>query len=79
MDSAQAGTRFVFGRLAIPPGETGPDGETSLGFSLAFQGLATIVFFSAVMSILHYYRLLPLIIRGFAWVFCNRGRGNVKR
>lgn len=69
LDAAQAGTRFVFGRLAVPPGETGPEGETSLGFFLAFQGLATIVFFSAVMSILYYYRVLPIIVRGFAWLF----------
>ena len=30
LDSASAGTRFLFGRLALPPGEIGPAGETSL-------------------------------------------------
>ena len=69
LDSASAGTQFVFGRLALPPGATNADGETSLGFILAFQAFPTIVFFSALMSILYFYRILPLIIRGFAYVF----------
>ena len=46
LESATAGTRFLFGRLALPPGSTDANGETSLGFFLAFQGLATIVFFA---------------------------------
>jgi CNT family concentrative nucleoside transporter len=37
LDSASAGTRFVFGRLALPPGATNEAGETSLGSMLAFQ------------------------------------------
>lgn len=69
LDSASAGTRFVFGRLALPPGATGEGGEPSLGFMLAFQGLPTIVFFSALMSILYFCHVMPLIIRGFARVF----------
>lgn len=52
LDSASAGVRFVFGRLAIPPGGTSDTGEPSLGFILAFQALPTIVFFAALMSIL---------------------------
>jgi len=51
LDSASAGTQFVFGRLALPPGATGPDGESSLGFILAFQALPTIVFFSDRKSV----------------------------
>ncbi len=69
LDSASAGTRFVFGRLALPPGTTNADGETSLGFFLAFQGLATIVFFAALMGILYYLKIMPLIIRGFTYIF----------
>ena len=69
LDSASAGTQFVFGRLALPPGTTNAEGETSLGFILAFQAFPTIVFFSALMSVLYYYPVMPLIIRGFAWVF----------
>lgn len=33
---AKEGMYFVFGPLAISPGETGPMGETSPGFILAF-------------------------------------------
>jgi len=69
LDAAGAGSRFVFGRLALPPGQTGPAGESSLGFILAFQAFPTIVFFSALMSILYFWRIMPLIIRGFARVF----------
>ena len=46
LDSASAGTRFLFGRLALPPGTVGQGGEESLGFILAFQALPTIIFFS---------------------------------
>jgi len=64
-----AGARFLFGRLALPPGTTAENGETSLGFFLAFQGLATIIFFAALMGILYYLKIMPLLIRGFAYVF----------
>jgi len=69
LDCASAGTRFVFGRLALPPGATNEAGETSLGFILAFQGFPTIVFFSALMGILYYHGILPAIIRGFTLIF----------
>lgn len=69
LDSATAGTEFVFGRLALPPGTTSADGETSLGSFLAFQGLPTVIFFAALVSALYYLKIMPLIIRGFAFVF----------
>lgn len=69
LDSASAGARFVFGRLAIAPGQTDEQEQSSLGFILAFQAFPTIIFFSALISILYYFRIMPLIIRGFAYVF----------
>jgi CNT family concentrative nucleoside transporter len=69
LDSASAGTRFVFGRLALPPGAVNEAGETSLGFFLAFQAFPTIVFFSALMSILYFFNIMPRLIRGFAFIF----------
>jgi CNT family concentrative nucleoside transporter len=69
IESAGAGARFVFGRLALGPGQTGDNGEESLGFILAFQGFPTIIFFSALIGILYYVRLMPLLIKAFAWVF----------
>jgi CNT family concentrative nucleoside transporter len=69
LESAMAGTKFVFGRLALPPGTVGEGGETSLGYFLGFQGLPTVIFFAALVGALYYLRILPLIIRGFAFVF----------
>ena len=69
LESASAGAKFVFGPLAIPPGQTGEGGAESLGFILAFQAFPTIIFFSALIAILYYFGIMPLIIRGFALVF----------
>jgi len=69
LDCAGAGSRFVFGRLALPPGTADGDGNESLGFFFAFQGLPTIVFFSALMGLLYFFKIMPLVVRGFAHVF----------
>ena len=69
LESATAGSEFLFGRLALPPGATNASGETSLGFILAFQALPSIVFFSALVAILYYTGVMPLMIRGFAALF----------
>ena len=64
VDAASAGTKFLFGPLALPPGAEG-----SPGFILAFQSLPSIIFFSALMSLLFYWKIMPLLIRAFAAVF----------
>jgi len=69
LDSASAGTRFLFGRLALPPGAVGEGGEESLGFILAFQALPTIVFFSSLMAALYFLGVLPRLVRFFARIF----------
>jgi CNT family concentrative nucleoside transporter len=69
LDSAGEGARFVFGRLALGPGQVGKDGVESLGFMLAFQGFPTIIFFSALIAILYYVGIMPRVIKAFAWVF----------
>ncbi len=61
---AAQGSQFVFGSLALPPGTEG-----SPGFIFAFQALPTIIFFSALLSILYYYNIMPVIIRLFAKLF----------
>ncbi len=66
---ALAGTEFVFGRLALAPGTVNAQGEASLGFFLAFQAFPTIIFFSALMSALYYLRIMPALIKGFAYFF----------
>jgi len=69
LESASAGAKFVFGRLALAPGQTSETGEESLGFILAFQAFPTIIFFSALIAILYYLGIMPLVIRGFAYIF----------
>lgn len=59
LDAARAGSEFMFGPLA-----TG-----KVGFIFAFEALPTVIFFSALMSILYYLRIMPAIIRGFSFVF----------
>jgi len=58
--AAQAGQRFVFGSLAEPQ---------SVGFVLFTQAFPIVVFFSALMGLLYYWRLMPLLICGFARLF----------
>lgn len=69
LGSASAGAEFLFGRLALPPGTENEYGESSLGFFLAFQALPTIIFFSALMSILYFYNIMQRVIKGFSYAF----------
>lgn len=69
IEASAAGPEFLFGRLGISPGDTNQMGEKSMGFFLAFQALPTIVFFSALMSLLYYFNILPFLIRIFARFF----------
>ncbi|MEQ8352363.1 MAG: nucleoside transporter C-terminal domain-containing protein [Leptospiraceae bacterium] len=64
VNAAAAGARFLFGPLALGPGEEG-----SLGFILMFQALPTIVFFSALISVLYYFGIMSFLVRMFARVF----------
>ena len=66
---AKEGMLFVFGPLAVSPGEKGPMGETSPGFILAFQVLPSVVFFAAVVSLLYFLRVIPAIVMVFSRVF----------
>lgn len=69
IQASSAGTEFVFGRLALPPGSKNAFGEESLGFFLAFQALPSILFFSALMSLLYYLKVIPFIVKIFARIF----------
>ena len=50
---ADAGTDFLFGRLAEDP----------LGQNFAIQALPVIIFFAALISILYYLGIMPLVVR----------------
>jgi len=69
LDSAMAGTKFLFGPLALSPGMTNEAGESSIGFILAFQAFPTIIFFAALVGLLYYTGIMGWIVRGFAYVF----------
>ena len=58
-NAAMEGTKFVFGPLADP----------SKGFILGIHALPAVIFFSALMSLLYYWRIMPMLIRAFAWAF----------
>ncbi len=69
IDVASSGTRFLFGRLALPPGTTNEWGEESLGFIFAVQVLPQIIFFASLMAVLYYAGLMSWLIRIFAKIF----------
>lgn len=63
--ASRAGTSFVFGYLgggAIPFTESAPGSS----FILAFQALPLVLLISALSSLLFYWRILPLIVRGMS-------------
>ena len=69
IDVAGSGTRFLFGRLALPPGTTNEWGEESLGFIFAVQVLPQIIFFASLMAVLYYAGLMSWLVRIFAKIF----------
>lgn len=66
--ATEAGSSFVFGFLGGGPL---PYEETRPGSSLifAFRFLPLILVISALASLLIYWRVLPAIVKGFAWLF----------
>ena len=60
------GAKFVFGPLAISPGQNG-----SLGTIFAFQVLPTIIFFASLTSILYYLGILQRVVQGMAWIMAK--------
>ncbi|MCB2206354.1 NupC/NupG family nucleoside CNT transporter [bacterium] len=57
------GAMFIFGDLAISPGQ-----PASLGFFFAFQVLPTIIFFASLMSVMYYLGIMQKIVQGMAWI-----------
>jgi CNT family concentrative nucleoside transporter len=69
IDVASSGTKFLFGRLALPPGTTNEWGEESLGFIFAVQVLPQIIFFASLVAVLYYMGVMTWLIRIFAKIF----------
>jgi len=75
----EQGARFVFGNLVqsnVPVGVAGANGSldtaagmvANTGAFFAFNVLPTIIFFSALMSVLYYLNVMQVVVKGIAWV-----------
>jgi CNT family concentrative nucleoside transporter len=65
--ASRAGTSFVFGYLgggALPFDLKAPGAD----FILAFQALPVVLIMSVLTTLLFYWRVLPPIVRGMAWL-----------
>lgn len=60
LNFTKEGSEFLFGGLM--------DDQQSFGYIFAFQVLPTVIFFSALTSLLFYYGLLQKIVYAFAWL-----------
>jgi CNT family concentrative nucleoside transporter len=69
LEAGRAGALFLFGPLALSPGETTASGEASVGFVLATQVLPAVVFFAAMMALLYRIGAVQPVIRLFARAF----------
>jgi len=67
--SSSAGAVFLFGPLALSPGQSTPGGDPSVGFVLAAQVLPAVIFFAALMAVLHHLRLIEPVVRFFGRIF----------
>jgi len=65
--ATQAGTSFVFGYLAGGPAPY-VEAHPEASFVLAFRALPLMLVVSALSALLFYWRVLPVVVRGFAWV-----------
>ncbi len=77
-ESTAEGTGFVFGYLG---GGTAPFAVTNPGsnFILAFQSLPLVLLISALSALLFYWKIIPVIVRGFSWLLSrSMGVGGVE-
>lgn len=65
--ATQAGTTFVFGYLAGGPAPYAEVDPTA-SYVLAFRALPMLIVVSALSALLFYWRILPLVVRGFGWL-----------
>jgi CNT family concentrative nucleoside transporter len=79
------GARFIFGNLVgnnVPVGPgvgpMAPIGDATAwantGAYFAFNVLPTIIFFSSLMTLLYYFGIMQVLVRGFAWVMMKTMR-----
>lgn len=78
LDFTDAGAQFIFGSWPdmakiMTPGSEG-DVTHTIGYVFAFKVLPTVVFFSALTSLLYYLGILQKIVFGFAWILSKTMR-----
>ena len=64
------GAEFLFGNLVT----SNPDIAQTIGYIFAFKVLPTVVFFSALTSLLYYLGILQKVVYGFAWILSKTMR-----
>lgn len=67
--ASQSGAVFLFGPLALNPGSSTAAGEPSVGLVLAAQVFPAVVFFSALMAVLHHLGWIAPVVRQFGRLF----------
>lgn len=65
LDFTKAGSDFLFGPMM---------NIDSFGYIFAFQILPTIIFFSALTSVLFYYGVIQVVVKGLAWLMVKAMR-----
>ena len=71
VDAVESGSLFLFGYLGGGPENVAYPyliSDSADTFILAFRILPLILFFTVLSAILWYYRILPMVIRGFSFV-----------
>jgi CNT family concentrative nucleoside transporter len=75
LNFTDSGTQFVFGFLGAGPefweqvnNGIVSEGFTGFGLIFAFKVLPTVIFFSALTSVLYYLGWLQVMVKGFAWM-----------
>ncbi len=69
LSSSTKGAEFLFGPLALSPGQVTGAGEPSIGFVLAAQVLPAVIFFASIMAVLHHLNLIEPVVRFFGRIF----------
>ncbi len=69
LGASRTGAEFLFGPLALNPGESTASGETSVGFILATQVLPAVIFFAALMAAFYHLGIIQPLIRLLARLF----------
>ncbi len=69
LNASLEGAIFLFGPLALSPGQSLPDGTASIGFVLAFQVFPSVIFFSALLGGLYNLGVMQKVVSLFSKFF----------